>query len=89
MFHPFGPQTLSAVLSRLEQGLQTNPRHLRIVYVNPVHESVLKETEWLEPYDRWPAERRWWTEITHPVSFWKLRGDAGRFAPQVPTRKPV
>lgn len=89
MFHPFGPQTLSAVLSRIEQGLRNNPRDLRIIYVNPVHESVLQETDWLQPYDRWPAERRLWTTITHPVSFWKLRDGPARFAPPAPDRRPV
>jgi precorrin-6B methylase 2 len=73
MFHPFGPQTLSAVLSRLAEGLLKNRRDVRLVYVNPVHESVLRETEWLERYDHWPAERRLWTDIMHPVSFWKSR----------------
>jgi len=74
MFHPFGPKTLSAVLSRLRQGTTDNPRQVRIVYVNPVHERVLGQTDWLEMYDRWPARRRLWTEIMHAVSFWKLRG---------------
>jgi hypothetical protein len=73
MFHPFGPKTLSAVLSRVERGLQLNPREVRIVYVNPVHEQVLAATEWLEMYDRWPAQRRLRTEIMQPVSFWRLR----------------
>jgi len=83
MFHPLGPRTLSAVLSRLELGLLRNPREIRIVYVNPVHESVLRETEWLEPYDRWPSHRRLWTEIMHPVSLWRLR-DGRRLAAPSP-----
>lgn len=78
MFHPFGPQTLSAVLARVGLGLLRNPRDLQIVYVNPVHESVLWETDWLELYDRWPSHRRLWTEIMHPVSFWRLRGNGRR-----------
>jgi precorrin-6B methylase 2 len=73
MFHPFGPKTMFAVLSRVERGLRLNPREVRIVYVNPVHEQVLAATEWLEMYDRWPAQRRLRTEIMHPVSFWRLR----------------
>lgn len=79
MFHPFGPQTLSAVLARVELGLLRNPRDLRVVYVNPVHESVLWETDWLELYDRWPSHRRLWTEVLHPVSFWRLRDNVRRF----------
>lgn len=80
MFHPFGPKTLSAVLSRLQRGLQLNPREVRIVYVNPVHEKVLAATEWLEMYDRWPAQRRLRTEIMHPVSFWRWRDSPLRTA---------
>jgi len=87
MFHPFGPQTLSAVLSLLAQGLQQKPRNVRIVYVNPVHESVLQKTAWLEQYDRWPSHRRLWTEIMHPVSFWKLRG-APSDSPPLPPAPP-
>ena len=78
MFHPFGPHTLSTVLSLLARGLQREPRPLRIVYVNPIHESVLEKTTWLEQYDRWPAHRRLWTEIMHPVSFWRLRENERR-----------
>lgn len=77
MFHPFGPNTLAAVLSQLDKGLQASPRSLRIVYVNPVHEYVLKEAKWLEPYDQWPAVRLFQAEFLHAVSFWRLR-DIGR-----------
>jgi len=73
MFHPFGPKTLSAVLSRLHQGITENPRQVRIVYVDPVHQRIVAQTGWLEMYDRWPARRRLSTEIMHAVSFWRLR----------------
>lgn len=75
MFHPFGPKTLEAVLSRLAAGMRANPRNVRVVYVNPVHESVLEETKWLELYDHWPSPSHFWTKTLHPVSFWKLRED--------------
>jgi precorrin-6B methylase 2 len=70
MFHPFGPKTMAAVLAQLEKGLRANLRDLRIVYVNPVHETVLAETEWLRRYDYWPPVRHLGTEIMHGVSFW-------------------
>jgi predicted RNA methylase len=73
MYHPFGPKTFAAVLSRVEKGLRLSPRDLKIVYVNPVHEHVLTETKWLEQYDRWPAPRPLGIEMMHPVSFWRLR----------------
>ena len=82
MFHPFGQRTLAAVLSQLALGVQLNPRHVRIVYVNPVHEVVLRETKWLQLYDRWPPLRYLRTEIAQAVSFWKLADDHGRFVNQ-------
>ena len=74
MFHPFGPRTLTAVLSQLWKGLRTNPREIRIMYVNPVHEHVLQETKWLEMYDRWPAPGHLWAKVMYPLSFWRMRG---------------
>jgi precorrin-6B methylase 2 len=73
MFHPFGPNTLASVLSKIEKGLRANPRDIRIVYVNPVHEYVLEQTKWLELYDRWPPVRLLQAEIFQSVSFWTLR----------------
>jgi predicted RNA methylase len=80
MFHPFGPKALAAVVSQLDKGLRLNPRDVKIVYVNPVHEYVLKETKWLELYDHWPAPRYLWTGVMHPVSFWRLRDGHHSFA---------
>lgn len=73
MFHPFGPQTLASVLARLYESLRLNPRSLKIVYVNPVHERVLKETNWLKLYDYWPSPRYLLNKVVHPVSFWRAR----------------
>ena len=87
MFHPFGARTLFAVLSRLAAGLQSSPRDLRIVYVNPVHESILRQTKWLEPYDRWPPLRYLGTEVAHEVSFWRLSDDRCRLGDE-PLRLP-
>lgn len=84
MFHPFGPNTLTAVLSQIDKGLRANPRTIRIVYVNPVHEYVLKEAKWLELYDRWPAVRLLQDEIMHPVSFWRPRDGSDSTAAQAP-----
>jgi cyclopropane fatty-acyl-phospholipid synthase-like methyltransferase len=80
MFHSLGPKALAAFLSQLENGLRMQPRDLRIVYVNPVHEYVLKEAKWLESYDRWPAVRLLRTEIMHPVSFWRWRDGSNSIA---------
>ncbi|MFZ0213885.1 MAG: hypothetical protein WAL55_14345 [Candidatus Acidiferrales bacterium] len=83
MFHSLGPKTLAAVLSQLDKGLRTNPRDIKIVYVNPVHERVLTGMKWLELYDRWPSPRHLWTNIVHPVSFWRLRDGHDSIAAQV------
>jgi predicted RNA methylase len=66
--NPFGPQTLNAVLKRLEPA--TEPGR-RLVYFNPVHEAILEEKQWLERYAHWPASPQLGT--SHPVSFWRTR----------------
>jgi SAM-dependent methyltransferase len=71
MFHPFGPGVLSEVLRAMAHGLALHPRPLRIVYVNPVHEAVLRESEWLEEYLRWPPDRR--KTDNHAISFWNVK----------------
>jgi hypothetical protein len=60
LFNPFGPDTLTEVLRRLECGLRIWPRPVRIAYVNPTHDDVLAESGWLARYDKWkPWELRW------------------------------
>jgi len=84
MFHAFGPKTIGAVLSQLDKGLRLNPRHVTLVYVNPIHEHVLQETKWLKLYERWPASRYLGSEVMHPVSFWRLRDFHSRFVARAP-----
>jgi len=71
LFNPFGASTLSQVLTKIQSSLNTNLRPLTIVYANPVHESVLAESGWLQSYDRWERSKN-----RHAVSFWKSQ--AGR-----------
>jgi predicted RNA methylase len=73
MFHPFGPNTLRAVLARLGHALEQRLRSIRIVYVNPKHDCVLEEVGWLERYAQWPARAPQSRFVTYPVSFWRLR----------------
>jgi hypothetical protein len=47
LFNPFGEEILRVVLQRIRQTLTDKPRKIRIGYLNPVHESVLKECGWL------------------------------------------
>jgi predicted RNA methylase len=77
MFHPFGPSTLRAVVAHMSQALQHRFRSIRIVYVNPKHDSVLEEADWLERYAQWPAGTPASRFVTYPVSFWRLQQGAG------------
>jgi hypothetical protein len=47
LFNPFGEETLRDFLANLELSVLQHPRRVRIVYYNPLHESALKETGWL------------------------------------------
>jgi len=69
MFHPFGPKTMREVLAQLKRGLQRNPRDIRIAYVNPEHNAVLRECSWLEEYEYWTLGANSIAE--HEVSWWK------------------
>ena len=77
LFNPFGADTLLEVLQLLEQSLQRNPRCLRIVYVNPVHEQVLHEAQWLSNTHTWQSDAYPEFEIQPPnprlVSFWESK----------------
>lgn len=72
MFHPFGPATLGQVLDCMRRGIEAHPRPIRIAYVNPVHDSLLREVSWLEEQDRW--EQGGHPDIDVPVSFWGTHG---------------
>lgn len=69
--NPFGPETLNAVLKRLELARKTSRR---LAYFNPVHEAILGEQGWMERYALWPASSR--RGIQHPVSFWRTKTDS-------------
>ena len=71
LFNPFGILTLSNVLAKMEQSVRLRPRKLRIVYVNPVHETLLRKSDWLEIYDKWIAEEKF--GLMHDVSFWRVK----------------
>lgn len=71
LFNPFGIATLKTVLAKLEQSLRENPRRIRIVYVFPAHEALLRESGWLENECRWDVRSD--VRFQHNVSFWKSR----------------
>jgi predicted RNA methylase len=73
LFHPFGPNTLRAVLLALHKSLESAPRLVRLVYVNPVHADVVREFTWLVEQEHWKAgsgaspdhDIGWWTNSDH------------------------
>lgn len=72
MFHPFGSGTLQQVLDRLGQAQRARPRRLRIVYLNPVFDDVMKASGFLSLADHWPAKpRRATSSGAYAVSFWR------------------
>jgi SAM-dependent methyltransferase len=66
IYNAFGGTSLRAVLANLRADLARSPRALRVVYFNPVLESLLHEAAFLTRTDHWPAGR-----ADHPVSFWQ------------------
>jgi precorrin-6B methylase 2 len=73
MFHPFGSSTLSTVLSAIDRSLQDAWRFIRIVYVNPVHDSVFEATGRFERYEHWSAVGPSSRSVGYAVSFWRCR----------------
>jgi SAM-dependent methyltransferase len=66
MFNPFGRPTLTAVLARLRESVEQQPRTIRIGYNNPAHEDLLSGSGWLRCYDRHSSI---WYQ--HASSFWR------------------
>lgn len=69
MFHPFGPRTLQAVIAKLGAIHQRDRRPIRMAYVWPMHESVLRQQTWLMEFDRWEPQNP--LSRGHLISFWK------------------
>ena len=73
MFHPFGEVTMRQVLRGIAENLtEESAKNFRIVYRNPVCESVLQEAGWLECIGRVPARSRWLSAAGQYVtSLWR------------------
>jgi cyclopropane fatty-acyl-phospholipid synthase-like methyltransferase len=70
-YNSFGPPLLDEVLARIERALQDNPRPIRFIYANPVHEASLKACSWLEQFDEIsPLQSR---SMAVRVTFWRSR----------------
>ncbi|VTZ48223.1 hypothetical protein MPC4_10173 [Methylocella tundrae] len=46
--NPFGSQTLQLVLDNIKKTIESNPRPIRIFYLNPFHSSVFRSSGWLK-----------------------------------------
>jgi cyclopropane fatty-acyl-phospholipid synthase-like methyltransferase len=74
LFDTYGESSLSTTLAKMKESLKEHPRPIRIVYVNPVHEAVLRKSDWLQMYDKWQAGKRF--GFTNDVSFWRTAIDS-------------
>lgn len=71
VFHAFGPLTLDRVVTRLHAIYNAEHRSMRLAYVWPMHESILKQQDWLDEFDRWEPDNS--KAQGHLVSFWRTR----------------
>lgn len=86
MFNPFGTATMAAVARQIADGLEKNPRDLRIAYLNPFFASTLDALPCLEPMDHWEDRRK----QPHFLSRWQRAGGWGaRFWRSVRAQKAV
>jgi SAM-dependent methyltransferase len=69
LFDTYGESSLMVTLAKMKKSLREHPRRFRIVYVNPVHETIFSQSKWLKMYDKWKAGEGF--GIRNDVSFWK------------------
>ena len=65
MFNPFGAETLRDVLDNIGKSLTRNPRDIKIVYYNSVHEACFQSSAWLQKFHSFN------TITKRKVTFWK------------------
>lgn len=74
MFHSFGPEIVAEVLdkARHDRRRANARKRLRIAYVNPVCDEVLRNSGWLRHMGERPEKRQWLSNALHyPTSFWE------------------
>lgn len=71
LYNPFNARITAAVVNRLRDSYMAQPRPLRIVYANPVHDDILEAQGWLEKYLEWPADE--YAVFGYRVSFWRSK----------------
>lgn len=65
-YNPFGPDTMSAVLTRIRESFHRNPRNIRVGYYKAVCEDLLARETWLERYDGFRT-------LSTNASFWRSK----------------
>lgn len=69
LYNPFNARLTERVIDRIHESYVQNPRPIRVVYANPVHEDALAKHGWLDKYAEWPATA--FPTFGYAVSFWK------------------
>ena len=69
LYNPFHGKVLRKVMAKVDASFKHNPRNLRVVYANCLHEAALEELGWLERYEEWPASE--FQGFGCPISFWR------------------
>jgi precorrin-6B methylase 2 len=90
IFNSFGPTTLAAVLDRIRDTLRQNPRLIRVLYVNPIHEDVLESARWLrrsrQLRSKWfRMQASLWTYEADPVAVVEEAAPELQFCCDVPS----
>jgi precorrin-6B methylase 2 len=67
LFDPFGASTLAPLLEKIAGEARAS---VRIAYVNPTHDDVFQQQQWLEHYGRWDSAA---PGNEHSVSFYRTR----------------
>jgi SAM-dependent methyltransferase len=64
LFNPFGPSVIEAMLQQIKSSLARSPREIRIAYLAPFHNEVMKKQNWLACFG---CESVWYknTEVTY------------------------
>lgn len=69
MFHPFGSETMRAVLGKWQESLERRPRTFRVAYGNPVLSPMLSAKPFLQLYECWNPGT--WSRLKFPVHFYQ------------------
>jgi SAM-dependent methyltransferase len=69
MFHPFGAETMHAVLGKWQESLARRPRAFRVAYGNPLLSPMLAAKPWLQLYECWSPGT--WSRVKFPIHFYR------------------